>query len=742
MNRVTSQALVASVALCAMVAGCGGAASTGVSNDESFVSVPRNSDAQRQQDRQNVNGQQGSADQEEFYLVLNKKELGNKWFLSAYLKQYFPGNVSYGAARSLGTKVVNFQVHNGKLFVLDASGAHKDSETFDPTLIVDAYPVVHDAALTKQFPTDKWVIFDPAAGLNRFGVVGDDSAQYGQQFFTDLSFAQRFNKTTDGVTFEQVFTGYANLADPSSGGQGQPNEFRGSGTLGIGLRRYSEGKGFTPAPDSSQVFYFKGEPVQVPNTGSYTQPNVRWNIKQGMTPIKWLISDKVKLTEAAYHGKYDVTSAVKAAVENWNAVFGFKALEAVVAPTDASYADDMVNEIIWDTDPSVGYAFANWRNNPITGEIRGASVYINSSWVDDADQYFPDDKAPTAPTVKRQKQPKMQMLQWQSMPQQSLCKMWLPRFRGDADFADASTGLNSDPTTTLTKKQKVEQFITHVVLHEIGHTLGLRHNFAGSLVPPGAPMPSTSVMDYLLNNDSYPMNNPGTYDIDAVKYLYGLSTAEPQQAFCNDSGVGHDPMCARFDRGNDPLNKFYGKYYTAYLNKFFQTQNIFYLLYWDYWLNKTLNFVRAGQDDATKKAALQLALGLVSAPVPAAELGQNAQMGPMIDLVTQWIFLRLYLDPASARGEINNDPDSSLEPRILAELKGNLTNVDGIRSYPARRLAVDILKKLQDIDSLDILLKSKATVQAARATLTGADAELTDDLLARIDAATHPYFVY
>src|SRR6476646_3008666 len=60
-----------------------------------------------------------------FYLAVNKKALGERWFLSAFLKQYFPGSVSYGAARSLGTRVVTLWVQNDKLFRFDASDAKK-----------------------------------------------------------------------------------------------------------------------------------------------------------------------------------------------------------------------------------------------------------------------------------------------------------------------------------------------------------------------------------------------------------------------------------------------------------------------------------------------------------------------------------------------------------------------------------------------------------------------------------------
>jgi hypothetical protein len=56
-----------------------------------------------------------------FYLAINKRELGQRWSLSAYVKQYHPDNVNYGAAASLGVRVVTFRVQNGKLFVFDAS---------------------------------------------------------------------------------------------------------------------------------------------------------------------------------------------------------------------------------------------------------------------------------------------------------------------------------------------------------------------------------------------------------------------------------------------------------------------------------------------------------------------------------------------------------------------------------------------------------------------------------------------
>jgi hypothetical protein len=60
-----------------------------------------------------------------------------------------------------------------------------------------------------------------------------------------------------------------------------------------------------------------------------------------------------------------------------------------------SHAYD-TNYILIDLDPSYGAAFANWRTNPNTSEVRGASVYFSSLWAQIADLIFTDDTTLTA----------------------------------------------------------------------------------------------------------------------------------------------------------------------------------------------------------------------------------------------------------------------------------------------------------------------------------------------------------
>jgi hypothetical protein len=77
-------------------------------------------------------------------------------------------------------------------------------------------------------------------------------------------------------------------------------------------------------------------PRIVPNGGYSVETPSRWNIHPGMKPIKWTISPYVKTLAAdPFYGRYDIAGAVKRGVENWNAAFGYKVLEATVGAADA-----------------------------------------------------------------------------------------------------------------------------------------------------------------------------------------------------------------------------------------------------------------------------------------------------------------------------------------------------------------------------------------------------------------------
>ncbi|MFN5944170.1 MAG: zinc-dependent metalloprotease [Phycisphaerae bacterium] len=127
----------------------------------------------------------------------------------------------------------------------------------------------------------------------------------------------------------------------------------------------------------------------------------------------------------------------------------------------------------------------------------------------------------------------------------------------------------------------VEPLLRDLVLHEVGHTLGLRHNFKASTQYTIAEINSAqvkgqkpfaaSVMDYIGPNmvvengklvGDVSMKDIGVYDMWAIEYGYTTGdtkdvlkrVGEPGLDYATDEDTtGPDPRARRYDFGKDPL---------------------------------------------------------------------------------------------------------------------------------------------------------------------------------------------
>ncbi len=697
-----------------------------LSRGDDFVALPRVVDRETAAARRTALAKAGApvrttnriAADRDFYIGVRKSALADRYFMTAFLEQYFPGAVMGGAASSLGTRVISFKIQNGKLFVFDASDRHAATEVFDPEILVEAYPIV-DNAYTRSIPlSDRYVFFDPAAGVAGFDFLRDafGSAWSQVSFDRELAFNQKFERLADGVSFQQVFAGTADV--PISDGQVEPDVFRAAGTLGISIRRYQEGAHYQEVALPDPEHYFRSDPKHVVGTPDPVQTAAHWDIHRGMRPIEWVISPEVKaLDDTAEYADVELVAAVEQGIETWNQAFGFEVFRARLATADESFGQDDKNYIIFDPDPSVGFAFANWRTNPNTGEIRGASVYFGGAWVGRGG--IEDDPPAGGRTPPQQpSRPAVRSLRWAGMYAAPLCVSW---------HDDRGVG-HADDNTSYTAGEKLERSISDMIAHEIGHDLGLRHNFAGSLVEPT----SSSVMDYTLFTTAVAMGGAvGSYDVDAVEYLYGLSPELPTQPFCTDEDVGVIPECQRFDTGADPFATTYQPDYEwirDYFTRFGLPEQFLWAL--EAYGRPVYDFAANG-DGAQAERGWELLMLDVGAPIAAATLADPGFIPSGADLV-----LRSTLTTAV------NEPNPAIIEQVEDQLSLVLANVDGVRSARSRRTAVDLLKLRQNNRSYGKLLAARDVIAGELAGgAISADAALdARDLLARIDRATSPYY--
>ena len=122
----------------------------------------------------------------------------------------------------------------------------------------------------------------------------------------------------------------------------------------------------------------------------------------------------------------------------------------------------------------------------------------------------------------------------------------------------------------MTYEKYMEGYMLEIVGHELGHNLGLRHNFKGNLgayennADPGSV--SRSIMEYLGRPFRH-LNTIGPYDRMAIAYGYKGEAPEHKDWFCTDEDQGMDarsmkvksPECSKADATSDPFSFLEGR---------------------------------------------------------------------------------------------------------------------------------------------------------------------------------------
>jgi hypothetical protein len=346
---------------------------------------------------------------------------------------------------------------------------------------------------------------------------------------------------------------------------------------------------YRPRYDDPRVGYFMTQVTDLTSTSPtpYRDLIHRWHLKkknpgqavsEPVEPIVWWIENTTPK---------ELRGVIKKAVEAWNIAFeeaGFKnAIVVKEQPDDAKWdaGDIRYNVLRWTSSPQPPFGgYGPSFVNPRTGQILGADVMLEYVFLTNRITYG---KVFDTALLESEMTPAFLLEAFDS--QQCVLGNYLQVNNLFGLIGNSALG-----KSIKENKQLVEESIYYLLLHEVGHTLGLNHNMKASQLNDLATLNERSVtekigltgsvMDYpAINfaNNKYKQGQfyttrPGPYDIWAIQFAYSpeldnakkreahlAKSTDPQLAFGNDAddmrsaGKALDPRVNTGDLSSDAI---------------------------------------------------------------------------------------------------------------------------------------------------------------------------------------------
>lgn len=491
------------------------------------------------------------------HVQIQKSALNKEFLLSTNMLSQTPAPMF----SSLQSRVVSFIERDHKIYLLDVTKNNFLSETNIPqNLLLAEFDILQDK--------EEAYVIDFNQGMKQIFTAGDMFASDDPQFAgaeyklptarVHLSYLENVELQAEALFIQQV----AQVESTNTSGiQSVPVEVR------YQIKPYRPAQDFVPfkSPGFDKLGYFEANPLLLAD-GSTRLYAMKWNEKKN---IQFAISANTPL-------KY--RDLVKSAVLYWNKVLGEGKITVTQLEDKTVTAPHFDHNIIqWADWDAAGYAFADAHVDPRSGEVTSAQVFFPSAFIE-------------ANVPKRIRLIEgAQDVVGHAHFQVGLRGFSTARFCERNLYKDLKTLLSTEGISEAAMDKAMRDYVYEVIAHEVGHVLGLRHNFAGNLASnydfserkklimsyyqnqkaPENIISSSSVMEYSRFEESSwngdilqrPDSKALSYDDMAISHLY-LNKEIPEQrpAFCTDSQVSIYADCNMSDAGRSIVSSATGMY--------------------------------------------------------------------------------------------------------------------------------------------------------------------------------------
>ena len=491
-----------------------------------------------------------SQDQNREQIVVDKGALGQPILLQTSSISQRP-TVEWGGIKS---RVVRFIKRGNSLIMLESPKYLVIGERPDTSTIIARFDIKKESAGN--------ITFDFNQGFSHIFVSGD-------------WYTQDYNSNGPGDSLKSVKT-EASYIDRT---ESHPHHFiidqvvRAEGQslrLRYYLSPYNENTSFesfaTKKEDYDRFAFFEVAPV-------FKQGDIQRTYATKFDTDNDIVFALTSNTPKEY------VEAVKEGVLYWNKAFGKDQLKAIMAPKGVLAPSYDYNLIEWVDNEIAGYAYADAQADPYTGEIRHGQVYFPTVF---AVSSLRRARALLERLENKSSLPAKKLFSLKGFTKRPLCHLGIEA----SGYAKALRILVDNNASDHRVREVSRDYVRAIVAHEVGHVLGLRHNFAGNLesntpyeerealvedyiisgTVPSDYRGASSIMDYMTFIDEamsgYLMKDDTTtmdYDRKAIELLYGLSPHNKDKLplFCTDSHVQTYLDCERSDYGNSIIEFWY-----------------------------------------------------------------------------------------------------------------------------------------------------------------------------------------